>query len=152
MSRKSSPNIKILLDTSFLLPVLGFETSHEVMNAFQRLYAHTLYYNDISILEALWKIVKVIKGERSEIERILEGIIAIRNTMEYAPINEKAIENSISMYKLGHRDMIDNLLYSIALSEGLRLLTVDKELINFIEKHGLPRQYILTPKELTQID
>ena len=151
MSRKSSQNIKILLDTSFLLPILGFETSHEVMNTFQRLYAHTLYYNDISILEALWKIVKVIKGERSEIKRILEGVIAIRNTMEYAPISEKAIENSINMCKLGHRDMVDNLLYSIALSEGLRLLTVDKELINFIEKHGLPKQYILTPKELTQI-
>ena len=94
---------------------------------------YTLYYNDISILEALWKIVKVIKGERSEIKRILEGIIAIRNTMEYAPINEKAIENSISMYKLGHRDMIDNLLYSITLSEELILLIVDKELITFIE-------------------
>ncbi|MCD6509714.1 MAG: PIN domain-containing protein [Thermoprotei archaeon] len=151
MSRKSSPNIKILLDTSFLLPILGFETSHEVMSAFQKLYAHTLYYNDISILEALWKIVKVIKGEESEIKRILEGIIAIRNTMEYAPISEKAIENSINMYKLGHRDMIDNLLYSIALSEGLRLLTVDKELINFIEEHGFPKQYILTLEELTQI-
>ncbi|RLF17286.1 MAG: PIN domain nuclease [Thermoprotei archaeon] len=152
MNRKRSPNIKILLDTSFLLPILGFETSHEVMDAFKKLYAHTLYYNDISILEALWKIVKVIKGERSEIKRILEGVIAIRNTMEYAPISEKAIENSINMYKLGHRDMIDNLLYSIALSEGLRLLTVDNELINFIEKHRFPRRYILTPKELTQID
>jgi len=151
VNRKSSPNIKILLDTSFLLPILGFETSHEVMSAFQKLYAHTLYYNDISILEALWKIVKVIKSEESEIKRILEGIIAVRNTMEYASISEKAIENSINMYKLGHRDMIDNLLYSIALSEGLRLLTVDKELINFIEKHGFPKQYILTPEELTQI-
>ena len=58
--------------------------------------------------------MKVIKGTKEELSRIKEGITAIRETMKYAPINEEAIENTIRMYRLGHKDMIDNLLYSIA--------------------------------------
>jgi len=148
VSRKSSSrNNEILLDTSFLLPILGFETSRRVMNAFQRLGSYKLYYNDISILEALWKIVKIIEGTEEQISRIEEGIRAIRDTMKYVFIDEEVLKNAIYMYKLGHRDMIDNLLYSIAISRELKLLTVDEDLIKFIEKHNLPKN-IITPEEL----
>ncbi|MMZ71798.1 hypothetical protein D1872_354100 [compost metagenome] len=68
--------------------------------------------------------------------------------MNHAPIDGKAVENAVYMYKLGHRDLVDNLLYSIALSRGLRLLTVDGELEAFIEEHGLPRQALATPEEI----
>jgi len=65
MSRKDSQVNKILLDTSFLLPILGFETASDMMKAFEKLDTYILCYNEISILEALWKIVKVIKmGDR----------------------------------------------------------------------------------------
>ena len=148
MSRKSSSrNNEILLDTSFLLPILGFETSRRVMKAFQRLGSYNLYYNDISVLEALWKIVKIIEGTEEQISRIEEGIRAIRDTMKYVFIDEEVLKNAIYMYKLGHRDMIDNLLYSIAISRELKLLTVDEDLIKFIEKHNLPKN-IITPEEL----
>lgn len=43
---------------------------------------------------------------------------------------------------------MDNLLYSAAVLERLKLLTVDMELLNFIEEHGLPRENIITPDEL----
>jgi predicted nucleic acid-binding protein len=55
--------LRILLDTSFTLPFLGFKTSEVVMKALPRLRGHELYYSDLSILEALWKIVKVVKRE-----------------------------------------------------------------------------------------
>ncbi|MET1160672.1 MAG: PIN domain-containing protein [Thermoprotei archaeon] len=141
-------NNKILLDTSFLLPILGFETSNRIMRAFQKLGSYELYYSDISILEALWKIVKVIKGTREELSRISEGISAIRETMKYAPIDEKVVENAIYMFKLGHKDMIDNLLYSIAMTKKLRLLTVDKDLVEFIKKHDLDKDSVILPEEL----
>jgi len=148
VNRKSpSKNNEVLLDTSFLLPILGFETSRRVMNAFQKLGSYNLYYNDISILEALWKIVEIIEGTEEQISRIEEGIRAIRDTMKYTPIDEKAFKNAIYMYKLGHRDIVDNLLYSIAISKELKLLTVDEDLIKFIKKHNLPKN-IITPEEL----
>ncbi len=148
MNKKSLQRSRLLLDTSFILPVLGFESSARVMRAFQRLGSYELYYNDISILEALWKIVKVIKGTRKELQRIKEGVIAIKETMKYAPINEEVVEKAIHMYKLGHKDMIDNLLYSTAIVNKLKLLTVDRELVEFVEKHNLARDAIITPEEL----
>ncbi len=64
MSKKRSQVNKILLDTSFLLPILGFKTSNKIMNSFKKLSNYELYYSDISVLEALWKIIKSIKRER----------------------------------------------------------------------------------------
>jgi len=148
MNRKNSPKNKVLLDTAFLLPILGFQTSDRVMKAFQKLGSYELYYNDISLLEALWKIVKVIEGTEKQISRIKEGIRAIENTMIHVSIDEASIENAIYMYRLGHKDIIDNLLYSIALSKELKLLTVDKELIEFINKRNLARHNIILPEEL----
>ena len=148
MSRRSyQRGDKILLDTSFLLPVLGFETSERVMKAFQKLGSHELYYNDISILEALWKIVKVVKGAPEEVSRIQQGVTAIKDTMRHAPITGDAVVNAIRMYMLGHRDMIDNLLLSTAITMNLKLLTVDKELIDFAKRHSLDGN-IITPEEL----
>jgi predicted nucleic acid-binding protein len=146
--KRSRDNDKLLLDTSFLLPILGFKTSDRIMKAFTKLRNHTIYYSDLSLLEALWKIVKKIKGINEEIERIREGIVAIMNTFNHVMINEDSIEYAVKMYMLGHRDMIDNLLYATALSNNMRLLTVDKELIEFIEKQGLPRSNIIEPEEL----
>ncbi len=148
MNKESSPKNKVLLDTSFLLPILGFQTSDKVMKAFEKLGSYELYYNDISLLEALWKIVKVIEGTKKQVSRIKEGIRAIEDTMIQVSIDEASIENAIYMYKLGHKDIVDNILYSIALSNDLKLLTVDKELIEFINKHDLARHNIILPEEL----
>lgn len=146
--RNFQDNSKVLLDTSFLLPILGFETSNRVMKAFHKLSSYELYYNDISILEALWKIVKIVKGTREELSRIEEGVTAIRETMRYASIDGKTIENAMYMYRLGHKDMIDNLLYSIAISKKLKFLTVDSDLTKFVKKHNLVKDNIITPEEL----
>ena len=152
MSRRGcrSSDEGLLPDTSLLLPILGFETSSAIMEAFERLGFYTLHYSELSLLEASWKIVKVIKGSEEEISRVIEGVKAIRNTMNSVSIDEESFECAIKMYKLGHKDMIDNLLYSMAIAKKLRLLTVDKELIEFVRRHGLPRERIVTPEELSR--
>lgn len=148
MNKKNTMrNNKLLLDTSFLLPVLGFETSDKIMKAYHRLGSYEIYYSEISILEALWKIVKIVRGE-DDIRRIKEGIRAIRETFRHAPLDDVAVGNAITMYQLGHRDMVDNLLYSIALSRKIALLTVDNDLIEFLKKHDLPREHVITPEKL----
>jgi len=68
--------------------------------------------------------------------------------MRYAPIRGETVKNAIHMYKSGHKDMIDNLLYSTATSKKLRFLTVDEDLVDFVEKHGLAKDNIITPEEL----
>ncbi|WP_212576999.1 hypothetical protein [Staphylothermus marinus] len=83
MNKKKSMrnNKRILLDTSFLLPILGFETSERIMNTFYKLGSYKLYYNEISILEALWKIIKVIRGRDEEVSRIRQGVRSIIETI-----------------------------------------------------------------------
>jgi len=80
--------------------------------------------------------------------RIMECIRVIRNTINNAAIDEEAVREAISIYNLGHRDMIDNLLHSLARRNKFKLLTVDKELIKFIDRQGLPREVMVTPSEL----
>jgi hypothetical protein len=41
----------------------------------------------------------------------MECARVIRNTMNNVAIDEEAVREAISIYNLGHRDMIDNLLY-----------------------------------------
>ena len=148
MSKGSYQGNKLLLDTSFLLPILGFDTSKRVIEAFPKLRGYELYYSDLSILEALWKIVKIIRGTEEEIKRVAEGVASIKESMKKAPINEEAVKKAMEMYMLGHRDMIDNILYATALTQGLRLLTVDAALREFVTSKGLPAHAIAFPEEL----
>lgn len=148
MNKRNYQDNKILLDTSFLLPILGFETSRDIMDVFEKLMGYILFYNEVSILEALWKIVKVIRWRDDEIERVLEGIDSIRRTMDNVPLDAEAMKKAIEMYRLGHRDIVDNLLYSVAVSKGIKFLTIDKELIEFIEENGLPRENIILPRDI----
>ena len=129
MSRKS---LRILLDTSFILPFLGFKTSEAVMKALPRLRGHELYYSDLSILEALWKVVKVVK--REDLAIVLEGLKLLKRDLNCVRVDEKALETALNLYTAGRRDLIDNMLYGISLSQDLKLLTIDGELKDFAKR------------------
>ena len=49
---------------------------------------------------------------------------------------------------LGHKDLIDNLLYAAAVVFGVKFLMVDKDLANFVSQTGLPSEHIMFPEEL----
>jgi hypothetical protein len=72
--------------------------------------------------------------------------------MIHAPVNADSVANAIPMYKLDHRNLIDNILYSIALTRNLVFLTDDNELVNFIEENGFRRDIIMLPEELRYLE
>ncbi|MDM7275359.1 MAG: PIN domain nuclease [Thermoprotei archaeon] len=143
----SKKNLKILLDTSFLLPFLGFKTDDIVMNTLPILREYEIYYNDISILEALWKIAKTV-GKEEVFTVVSRGVDSLKRTFKHADIDERAVAIALKMYVLGHRDMIDNILYGISVSREINLLTIDESLKMFIEGRGL-RNTLIQPRELT---
>jgi len=123
------------------------------MRSLPRLARYRLYYSELSILEALWKISKYIQslpeGQRSgAMERVRQGLEAIEDGMERAPVTAEAAALALRLRLLGHRDMVDNLLYATALSSGLKLLTVDEELRRFIASKGLPASVLAAPEEV----
>jgi hypothetical protein len=44
---------------------------------------------------------------------------------------------SLRLYRLGHKDMIDNILYASSVNHGLGFMTLDRELGKFIVEKGL---------------
>jgi hypothetical protein len=52
-----------------------------------------------------------------------------------------------SLYALGHRDLMDDLLYGIAVSRGMKFLATDEALKKFVREHGYADVFI-GPKDL----
>ena len=128
--------MKVLLDTSLLLLTLGIEVEG-TEKVLEKLGNYELYYPDLNILECLWVVSSVKKrGEfnreifEAGIQSIFEGYIKTEITSE---ITLKAFE----LYEMGHRDIIDCMLYSIALHNDMKFASLDEELKKFIRDTDL---------------
>ena len=125
------------------------------MRVFEKLRDVRLFYSELSILEALWKISKIVAGlpaeeRREAVERVAAGLHSIRAYMERVEVVPETVRLALDMYARGHRDMIDNLLYASAVSHEVALLTVDEKLVSFVERSGLLRRNIVLPEELLE--
>jgi len=143
--------LKILLDTSFLLPTLGIDVDGEVLECFGRLVEKKaeLYYSSFSILESLWIAIRLMRDKSLDVERFNEGLRSIIEGGRYIKVKEssEAFREALRLYSLGSRDMIDNILYASSSILGLKLLTLDRELKEFVRKRGL-RDVVLLPEEV----
>ncbi|MBS7612312.1 PIN domain-containing protein [Candidatus Bathyarchaeota archaeon] len=143
--------LKVLLDTSFLLPTLGIDVSREVLECLKRLVEEEveLYYSKFSILESLWIAIRLAKDRNLDMERFNEGLRSIVNGGRYMRVEESSevFNEALRLYMLGHKDMIDNILYATSSSLDFRLLTLDGELKEFIRGKGL-KDIVLLPREV----
>jgi len=142
----SKSKIRLLVDTSFLLPAMGIETEKEVMEAIKHFHIAEIHYLEVSILEAMWKIIKVIPADK--LDRVKEGIEAIMETYKRVTPQPEAYIDAYKLYLEGHRDYIDNLIYATSQRLHLPLLTVDREFINFLKEKGYSTRNIVTPNKV----
>ena len=98
-----------------------------------------IYYSRFSVLESLWVVAGLLKDGRFDGERFSLGLRSITDGGRYRLLEEDAhaYGEGLRLYRLGHRDMIDNILYASSVIHGLSFLTLDKELKEFIEGMGL---------------
>ncbi len=54
---------------------------------------------------------------------------------------------ALRLWIMGHRDIIDNILYATTIVFDLKLLTLDAELREFIHNKGL-KDTLITPRDL----
>jgi PIN domain nuclease of toxin-antitoxin system len=139
---KNNPSIKaVLLDTSFLLPTLGIEIGKPTLDIMARLQTSgsELCYSDLSLLECLWVATQRIRHSDFDESIFRKGILSITKSGRYRQVqcSGEAYTNALKLYQLGHKDMIDNMLYATALNGELQLLTLDDELKTFIEDNNL---------------
>ena len=128
--------MKILLDTSLLLPTLGIEVER-AERVLKKLSGNKLYYSDYSILECLW-VASSLKKKGEFKEEIFEiGIRSILEGYMKAEVNTEAVFKAFEIYELGYRDLIDCILYSTALHSNMKFATLDEELKKFVRGNRL---------------
>lgn len=144
--------LRVLLDTAFILPTLGINVGKEVEEGIRKLeeIEAELYYSRFSILESFWIAVKLIKNQSFDIEIFSQGLRSVIEGGRYvrADGNHKIFKEALRLYILGHRDLIDNILYTTSTNLNLKLLTVDNELKEFIRSKGL-KDTLISPDQIT---
>ncbi|MGQ9690241.1 MAG: PIN domain-containing protein [Thermoproteota archaeon] len=149
---KSKQNaLKVLLDTSFILPSLGIDTGKEVTQGLKRL-AHIkaeIHISRFSILESLWMITRLsgTTGFKTEVFRL--GLRSVLESHRYKTLeeNSETFIEALGLYMMGHKDMIDNILYASSAHFNLKLLTLDTELKEFIREKRL-NDTLISPNQI----
>lgn len=136
----------ILLDTSFLLPTLGISVSGATEEGIKILSETEteLYYSRFSILESLWVATRTVNDSAFCDESLRPGLKSIIESGRYERVEEDSeiFSEAFTLYGLGHKDMIDNILYASAARLGLILLTLDDELRKFVLEKRLKDPFI----------
>jgi predicted nucleic acid-binding protein len=147
--RSRGNTLKVLIDTSFLLPALGIDVEEEVKEAIKYFYDVEVYYTEVSVLEAMWKVMKIIPAE--ELNIVENGINAIRNTYMQIVPDGSSFFQAYLLYQKGHRDFIDDLLYAVSKQKGILFLTIDGEFINFLKLKEEDVSNVITPRKFVSM-
>ncbi|MEM2991559.1 MAG: PIN domain nuclease, partial [Halobacteria archaeon] len=61
--------------------------------------------------------------------------------------DSEVFDEAMRLHMLGHRDIIDNIIYASSIRLNLKLLTLDAELGEFIRKRGL-KDTLIAPNQI----
>lgn len=148
-SKQATP--RILLDTSFILPSLGIDTGKVVTQGLKKLMdiEAEIHFSRFSILESLWIMTRLSRTTDLNTEHFSLGLRSVLESGRYKKIeeNSETFKEALRLYKLGHKDMIDNILYACSAHLNLKLLTLDTELREFIREKGLS-DTLISPNQI----
>ncbi len=133
----SSSKLKVLLDSTYLLPILGIkvEGTDEALVTLNKLWKSRIlevYYTPFSILEILGKISRV-KYDRNIVRT---GLSLINEKFKLIHPTTEGYMKALELRSKGFKDLIDLLLYVTSLTQRVKFLTRDDALINFLENQG----------------
>jgi hypothetical protein len=129
---------RLLLDTTYLLPIFGvrvglerFETMFPLL-----LDKYSVVYNPISIVEAKWIVLRLSRRRSQKrkliLERFREGLKVLLNDERFSQtiITNSDVEEIADrlLLEAGVRDYFDRLIYSTAAYFSAILLTEDETL------------------------
>ncbi|MGQ9513949.1 MAG: PIN domain-containing protein [Thermoproteota archaeon] len=149
--KSKQARLKVLLDTSFILPTLGIDAGEEVSKSLKKLadIEAELYYSRFNILESLWVAARFTESPTFNMEIFSQGLRSIIESGIYGKVEEdsETFKEALRLHALGHKDMIDDILYAASSNLNLKLLTLDAELREFIHKKGL-KDTLISPGQI----
>ena len=142
-----SGKIRILLDTTYILPIVGIDVEDikKVIVLLKKLRdkgVAEFYYTQFNILEIIGKLGRIDFDK----DRVDLGLISIKEEFIEVKPSLKAWLKALELMRKGFRDIIDLLLYTTSLTNNILFLTRDIELIKFLEDNGEDTSTIL-PEE-----
>jgi len=128
---------RILLDTTYLLPVVGVSVDfvERPLSIIEKLYrskAVEIFYTPFNILEIIGKLSRLDYDR----ERVVIGLKAIKSRFKMIAPTTRGYIEVLELRRKGFRDLIDLLLYTTSKTRRLLLLTRDAALVEFLEKVG----------------
>ena len=140
--------MKLLLDTTYFLPVIGISVKNLPKDAPTKLIhkEHQIFISDITIFELSAKGAKYAASGIIPPERISRGIRALiyNETINTLPIYESTILHTAFKLRNMISDFIDCLILSSAINNCDALITEDNDIQNIKENKNL--QEIITTK------
>jgi len=137
--------LKVLLDSTYLLPTFGIEVEGLLDEHLARLREIAvkgrvrLYCLTVTWIEVIGKVCR--ESQRLKIdlgETINTAIKSLLTSGFYEWIQPppNAVKLAFKLRMLGHKDIIDNLLYATSVVNDMVFLTMDEDLKNFLMKRG----------------
>jgi PIN domain nuclease of toxin-antitoxin system len=150
--KSKQATLRVLLDTSFILPSLGIDVGEEVSKGLREIadIKAEIYYSYFSILESLWVAARLSASAAFDEENFNLGLRSIIKGGRYMKVEEdsKTFNDALKLYMLGHKDMIDNILYANSTRLNIKLLTLDNKLKGFIQQRRL-KDTLISPHQIT---
>jgi len=153
--------VKILVDTTYLLPVFGIEvnglTDEDLLKIRELVLKAKikLYCLSIIWIELIDKIYKASLKHRVRLSNseLMYRIRSLFNPKYYKWINSrpKSILIAYKLRAIGHKDLIDNLLYATSITRKMYLMAMDREFKEFLRSRKLNIENIISYKELFDI-
>lgn len=133
----SSVKLKILLDSTYLLPIVGIEVEgvteiFTVLKELKRRKLSEFYYTPFNIFEIIGKIAKL----KYDHDIVVTGLSLIEEEFKLTYPKVEGYIKALDLRRRGFNDLIDLLLYATSLTRNLLFLTRDLNLISFLEKLG----------------
>ena len=129
--------MKIHLDTTYLLPLIGVDAEEIVKEDIERLFedGNKLYVNQISVFELCAKGAKYVAKGVLPVERVIRGVNALTYGEEFKLISfseAKVLEVSFKTRRFLN-DYIDCVILSSAVSKCDALVTEDEDILTLRE-------------------
>jgi hypothetical protein len=145
--KKKGYTDRVLLDTTYILPILGVGMELKGFDeGFPKMFSkYEVFYNPVSLIEAKWVVLKICRSKPHEAEKLLKayrkGLAALlsdKRIKQTTLTSPEAEEIADRLMEAGVKDYFDRMVYATAVRQEMILMTEDVQLIK-ITKANLPR-------------
>jgi len=146
---------EFLLDTSYLLPLVGIEVEGIDAESYSKILQQKLYYPLSMTAELAGVIAKEVKraGLDEPPEDAIEGFnsIVYGRGIEVVLPEGSDLKIACELIKSGWNDIFDALLYATGKRLDVRILSLDKEFRRFLKEHGYDYGILLSHREVEEL-